>query len=176
MTSRSAYSARSLAERWECSDGLIRKLVRNGKLQRIEGFPLLRISADEVDRYEGTPVRQLVADPALHPVKPGQEPVELKPEALAPPLPQVVVDYGSAPDWPQAMKRKTAAAYCELSEAAFEREVFTGRLPVSVTLGGREHWHRPALDAALPRLFGDVEIEEEMPEYRRELHERYGIK
>lgn len=32
----------------------------------------------------------------------------------------------TAPYWPAMMLRKTAAAYCELSEAAFEREVASG--------------------------------------------------
>jgi len=29
--------------------------------------------------------------------------------------------------WPRMMRKKTAMAYCELSEAAFKREVFSGR-------------------------------------------------
>jgi hypothetical protein len=40
--------------------------------------------------------------------------------------------------WPAMMKRKTAAAYCDMSEAAFEREILAGRLPGGVTFGGRE--------------------------------------
>lgn len=77
----------------------------------------------------------------------------------------------SAPHWPQSMKRKTAAAYCDMAEAAFLREVAAGRLPASVMLGGREHWHKPALDAALARIAGEVD---DMPEYRRKHRERYG--
>jgi hypothetical protein len=53
------------------------------------------------------------------------------------------------------MKRATAAAYCDLSEAAFEREVHSGRLPPAVRLGGSEHWHKDAIDAALAFLAGD---------------------
>lgn len=56
--------------------------------------------------------------------------------------------------WPQMMKRKTASDYCDMSEAAFLREVLAGRLPSPVALGLREHWHRPAIDAALEQLVG----------------------
>lgn len=66
--------------------------------------------------------------------------------------------------WPQAMKRKTAAAYLDMSEAAFEREVFQGRLPASFVLGGREHWLRDAIDRALDHLSGSHKVE---PDYRR---------
>lgn len=76
-----------------------------------------------------------------------------------------------APDWPQAMRKKTAAAYCDLSSGAFEREIVNGRLPTSFILGGREHWHKPALDAALDRITGGAEPE---PEYLREWREKYG--
>lgn len=54
------------------------------------------------------------------------------------------------------MRRKTAAEYCDMSEAAFEREILAGRLPASVTFGGREHWHRQALDKALARIAGET--------------------
>ena len=56
--------------------------------------------------------------------------------------------------WPAMMKRKTAAAYCDLSEAAFEKEVFAGRIHAPVILGGRSHWHRETLDADLKRIAG----------------------
>ena len=59
------------------------------------------------------------------------------------------------PDWPRMMKRATAAAYLDLSEAAFEREVMDGVVPMPVKLGGREHWCRLAIDAAMDRLTGD---------------------
>lgn len=72
--------------------------------------------------------------------------------------------------WPAMMKRRTAAEYCELSEAAFEREIIAGRLPVSVIFGGRPHWRKDAIDAALARLTGDDSV----PEYRRKLQDRYG--
>lgn len=74
------------------------------------------------------------------------------------------------PHWPAAMKRATAAAYCDMSEAAFEREVIAGRFPASILLGGREHWRKDAIDAALARLSGDGEV----PHYRRKLRDNYG--
>jgi len=74
--------------------------------------------------------------------------------------------------WPRAMKRKTAAAYCDLSEAAFEREIVAGRLPAGVMLGGREHWCKNALDKALDQLTGAQDV----PDYRKRLQDRYGSK
>ena len=56
--------------------------------------------------------------------------------------------------WPAMMRRKTAAAYCDVSEPAFEREVNAGRLPTPVMFGGREHWHRATLDVDLARIAG----------------------
>jgi hypothetical protein len=53
------------------------------------------------------------------------------------------------------MKRKTAAEYADMSEAAFLREIAAGRLPDSVMFGGREHWHKAALDRALSAIAGE---------------------
>lgn len=53
------------------------------------------------------------------------------------------------------MLQKTAAAYVELSVAAFEREIIAGNLPQPVTLGNKPHWHRRELDAYLDRLTGN---------------------
>lgn len=72
--------------------------------------------------------------------------------------------------WPRLMKRKTAAEYCDLSEAAFEREVAAGRFPAAITVGAREHWDRIALDLAINRLTGGGEE----PDYRRKLRESCG--
>jgi hypothetical protein len=68
------------------------------------------------------------------------------------------------------MRRKTAAAYLDMTEAAFEREIVAGRLPSGVTLGGRLHWRKECLDKALARLAGEGDD----PDYLRELKERYG--
>ena len=60
------------------------------------------------------------------------------------------------PHWPAAMKRGTAARYCELSEAEFEREVAAARLPAPFTVGKHEHWSKAQLDKALLVLAGEV--------------------
>lgn len=58
------------------------------------------------------------------------------------------------PDWPAMMTRKTASAYLDMSEAAFEREIIAGRLPHGVLFGGRSHWYKTALDKALEAIAG----------------------
>lgn len=63
---------------------------------------------------------------------------------------------GRAPDWPRMMRRQTAALYCDLSIAEFEREVLNGRLPLPVKLGNSEHWSRIAIDETLGRLTGEA--------------------
>jgi len=76
------------------------------------------------------------------------------------------VEYG----WPAAMKRATAAAYLDISIASFEREIVSGRMPGPFILGGREHWSKQALDAALDRLSGN----DFLPVYLRKLYGKYG--
>lgn len=58
--------------------------------------------------------------------------------------------------WPRMMKLKTAAAYCELSQPAFMREVASGRLPPPVLLGGGDRWDLKAIDKALDEISGGV--------------------
>lgn len=72
--------------------------------------------------------------------------------------------------WPGMMRRKTAAAYCDMSEAAFEREIVAGRLPAGIMFGGREHWRKDAIDAAFDRLAGATDE----PGYLKEWREKYG--
>jgi len=60
------------------------------------------------------------------------------------------------PDWPRMMKLATAALYCDLTPAQFEREVADARLPLPVKLGGTEHYSRVAIDEMLNRLTGDT--------------------
>lgn len=74
--------------------------------------------------------------------------------------------------WPRMLKRATAAAYCDMSIAAFEREIVDGRLPAPVMLGNREHWCKNALDKALDAITGGGDGAE--PDYIRETRERYG--
>lgn len=59
-----------------------------------------------------------------------------------------------APHWPGMMRRQTAARYCDLSVAEFEREVADGRLPMPVKLGNSEHWSKALLDKALDAIAG----------------------
>jgi predicted DNA-binding transcriptional regulator AlpA len=66
--------------------------------------------------------------------------------------------------WPEMMLQKDAAEYCGLSIAAFEREVYARRLPAPVRFGGKDHWRKAAIDAAL-----------DAP-WRREMKERYARK
>lgn len=51
MTAR-PFTVPSLAERWECSEGLIRKMIDRGELQAFRIGILIRIPADEVGRIE----------------------------------------------------------------------------------------------------------------------------
>lgn len=74
------------------------------------------------------------------------------------------------PRWPRLMRRKTAAEYCDMAEAAFEREVLDGRFPAAIIIGGRDHWDRAALDVAISRLTGGDDV----PDYRRQLQEQCG--
>ena len=47
-----AYTVASLAQEWECSEGVIRKLIREGQLRHFRIASLIRIPADEVQRFE----------------------------------------------------------------------------------------------------------------------------
>lgn len=57
--------------------------------------------------------------------------------------------------WPAMMRRATAAAYLELSVAAFEREIVAGTLPKPVRLGGKDAWSKRKLDEAIDILLGE---------------------
>lgn len=51
-TEQRPFSVPQLADRWGCSEGLIRKLIRDNRLQCFRPGALIRISATEVERYE----------------------------------------------------------------------------------------------------------------------------
>lgn len=157
MTDR-PYSPATLAKRWQCSAQLVRNMLERGDLSGFRHGKMWRIPAAEVARYEG--------EPASPPEAPEQAP-----KPAAPPWSQEPArpSYG----WPQAMKRKTAAAYCEISIAAFEAAIAKGQLPTPFTLGGRDHWHKPALDKGLERLAGGDWTP--IPEYRRDFYIRLGM-
>lgn len=62
----------------------------------------------------------------------------------------------TAPHWPAMMRKQTAISYCDLSEAAFEREIAAGRLPDGILFGGKPHWYKAALDKALAVIAGEA--------------------
>lgn len=49
---RRPYSVPQLAMRWGCSQGLIRKMIDDGRLQSFRLGTLIRISATEVEKIE----------------------------------------------------------------------------------------------------------------------------
>jgi predicted DNA-binding transcriptional regulator AlpA len=53
---------------------------------------------------------------------------------------------------PRMMLRGRAAAYCDLTETEFEREVAAGSLPGPCQLGKKPHWDRRDLDEWLDRM------------------------
>ncbi|PHQ63064.1 MAG: hypothetical protein COC10_08170 [Sphingobium sp.] len=46
------YSVKSLAERWECSESMIRKLIKNGALRHFTIGKMVRIPQASVEDYE----------------------------------------------------------------------------------------------------------------------------
>lgn len=71
--------------------------------------------------------------------------------------------------WPRLMKLANAAAYCDMTPAAFMREVGSGRLPVGRVIGKKEHWDKAALDTAIDALMGGGDSD-----WRQDLRRRYG--
>jgi len=63
------YSIPQLADRWGCSDSMIRKLIKQGELTCFRIGVLMRISAAEVQRFEA-----IVAAPPV-----AVEPVQIEP-------------------------------------------------------------------------------------------------
>lgn len=52
QSSRPPFSVRRLADRWSCSEGLIRKMIKNGMVQSFTIGTLIRIPMSEVERIE----------------------------------------------------------------------------------------------------------------------------
>lgn len=71
--------------------------------------------------------------------------------------------------WPAMMKRQTVLKYLEVSEASLEREIATGRIPTAVMFGGRQHWHKDAIDKALASFTTPSE-----PDYLAEMRSKIG--
>lgn len=49
---KAPYSIRSLSERWDCHPDVVRRMIRSGALQSFRVGALIRIQAQEVERYE----------------------------------------------------------------------------------------------------------------------------
>ncbi len=49
---RKAFTVPNLAARWECSEGLIRKMIERKELRSFRLGALIRVPADEVERIE----------------------------------------------------------------------------------------------------------------------------
>ena len=58
------YSPQTLAERWGCAEGTVRKAIARGELSTFRIGTLIRISAAEVERFEcqNTPCNDSEAD------------------------------------------------------------------------------------------------------------------
>ena len=73
--------------------------------------------------------------------------------------------------WPALMLKKTALAYLDMGERAFEAEIASGRFPHPVLVGGRQHWRKDAIDRAISILGG-----EHMPDHIREFEEKIAAR
>jgi hypothetical protein len=58
-------------------------------------------------------------------------------------------------DWPQSMRRVTAAAYLDMPATEFDRQVAIGMLPASFHLGRHDYWSKAKLDQQIALLAGD---------------------
>lgn len=71
--------------------------------------------------------------------------------------------------WPAMLTKKTAMAYLDLPETAFEREIAAGRIPDGVMFGGKLHWYKAALDKALAVIAGEAAPEEAIERFRQRI-------
>jgi hypothetical protein len=76
------------------------------------------------------------------------------------------------------MKRATAAAYCDLSPAEFDKAVASGSLSLGFALGRSLHWSQVTIDEHLDRLSGDAvpDWRERSPLYNPALRVAQGRK
>ena len=65
------FSVAKLAQRWDCSEGLVRKLIEKTELSAFRVGTLIRIRALEVERYE----RETAA--TINPTSPADRAAEL---------------------------------------------------------------------------------------------------
>ena len=71
--------------------------------------------------------------------------------------------------WPAMLTKQTAMAYLDLSEAAFAREIASGRLPDGIQFGGKPHWYKDALDKALAVIAGERPEDEAITRFRERI-------
>lgn len=103
MNSPTAYTVAKLAARWECSTGVIYRLIDDGKLACFRVGNLIRIRAEEVERFEC----QTTQSKASGEGSPSSGP-ETPPNPSRPP---VTVDEGPLPPKiARAPRRKLAAS------------------------------------------------------------------
>lgn len=62
----------------------------------------------------------------------------------------------SVPGWPAMMRRVTAAAYLDMSEAELERGVISGQIPMPIKIIDRERWSRHHIDEAVRLATSEV--------------------
>jgi excisionase family DNA binding protein len=142
-----AYSIKTLAAEWGCSEPTIRAAIADGSIRHFRIGKLIRITAEEVALKSPRFVGSSASDEASGPDRPSANSTSTA-EAFLP-------SRKSLPDWPGAMRLRLAAAYCDLSLAEFEREVAAGVLPAPIPLGRGKRWSRRALDSAVAALYGE---------------------
>jgi len=49
---KAPYSIKTLSARWDCHPDVVRRMIRSGALQSFRVGALIRIQAEEVERYE----------------------------------------------------------------------------------------------------------------------------
>src|SRR3546814_7766736 len=90
--------------------------------------------------------------------------------------PPIMRNGDKLPYWPAMMLRKTAMAYCDMSEVAFLREVATGVFPNPIKVGARLYWSRNQLDAAIDQLFRSEEHTSELQSLMRTSYAVFCLK
>lgn len=55
----STYTIRTLSEHWDCSPDVLYDLIRKGELKAFKLGSTLRITAEEVDRFENKTVKEI---------------------------------------------------------------------------------------------------------------------
>ncbi len=124
------FTPKTLAQRWNCSERHIRKMIENGELQAFRVGKLVRIRRDVVEER----------DPARPPTE----------------IPDMVPKISDAFSYPpRGMSREEAARYVGVGTTKFDELVADRRMPNPKRIDGRVVWDRTALDAAFTDLPSD---------------------